>query len=164
MGSVTRKTKDGGQREGKRIWLEYNGRLVRCVPEQLRPASPGEEDTEGAKRKCPWSFQEATGTLKKGTFDDLVDRGVPKAGDMGDQGVPKEEKGLKRTERENDGEEEETTKMLRTTGTEGNQEEEKDDLVVEEEFQYTGKTCEVSIDIDSIEEFKSDPEAFIVGK
>ena len=77
MGAVTKTEKDGARREGKRMWLDFNGRLVMCVPEQLRPASPGEEADEWDLRRTPWAFQEATGLLNQGTVGELVDKGVP---------------------------------------------------------------------------------------
>ena len=50
---------------------------MRCVPEQLRAASPKEEEIEWEQRHTPWSFQEATGLLKQGTFEDMTDKGYP---------------------------------------------------------------------------------------
>ena len=56
-------------------------RVQRKTSPMCPGAAPISKSGRGSNRvgteKTPWSFQEATGHLKKGTFDDMVDQGFP---------------------------------------------------------------------------------------
>ena len=71
----TRREPDGQLRPGSAIWCVRGRRLLKCSPEQLRPASHREELLEHLTtdddKKAPWTFPRITQELGGNAYEDI---------------------------------------------------------------------------------------------
>lgn len=71
----TRQDSDGQLRPGSAIWCVRGRRLLKCSPEQLRPASHREELLEHLAQdpedKAPWTFPRITRELGGNEYEDI---------------------------------------------------------------------------------------------
>eukprot|EP00959_Pyramimonas_sp_CCMP1952_P383796 8043220-Pyramimonas_sp.AAC.1 len=61
----------------RKVWVVMGARLWRCAPEQLRAASPREEDIFTEENGTPWTFVEALNHLNKGEVISVDKEDVP---------------------------------------------------------------------------------------
>ena len=70
----TKRSEDGSATPTHIVWIARAGRLLRCAPEQLRPASSLEEkeyeNTDEAK--TPWTFTGMMQNLVPGEAEDIM--------------------------------------------------------------------------------------------
>ena len=73
----TKRDSEGNLKPGSSIWLVRGRRLIKCCPEQLRPASEREELLEflGTDQgdNLPWTFHRVASTLGGNEMDDISD-------------------------------------------------------------------------------------------
>ena len=76
LATETHRDPDGSLRAGSSIWVIRGRRLLKCCPEQLRPATQREELLEticqDEDQKAPWTFQRLTQGLGGNEFEDLT--------------------------------------------------------------------------------------------
>ena len=73
LATETRKDSEGNLRPGSIVWLHKAGRLLRAAPEQLRLASPYEQQIEALKGpvELPWTITTIATDPKRRTFVDI---------------------------------------------------------------------------------------------
>ena len=62
---------------GSIVWVIMNGRLWRCAPSQLRPASSLEAAAQQMNRKATWTFEDIVGSIDLGQYIDVREEGAP---------------------------------------------------------------------------------------
>ena len=69
----SRSTEDGQERPGHAVWLVRGRSLLKCAPEQLRPASHREElvDSLAQDSATPWTFSRLTAEIGGNQFEDI---------------------------------------------------------------------------------------------
>ena len=83
LATETKKTASGGLRPGSAIWCVRGRRLLKCSPEQLRPASPREElldhlAAEEDEAEAPWTFPRIAEELGGNEYEDISEE-IPDA-------------------------------------------------------------------------------------
>ena len=77
LATETRRQPDGGLRPGSAVWCVRGRRLIKCSPEQLRPATGREELVEhlyqGSAEATPWTLPRVASELGANEFDDISD-------------------------------------------------------------------------------------------
>ena len=76
----TKRSVDGSATPTHIVWIVRAGRLLRCAPEQLRPASSLEEKEFDATEEAntPWTFTGMMQNLVPGEAEDIMNE-VPDA-------------------------------------------------------------------------------------
>ena len=75
----TRQNEDGTARPGHAVWLVRGRHLLKCSPEQLRPASQREEliDSLSQTDSTPWTFTKLTAEIGGNQYEDISDETPP---------------------------------------------------------------------------------------
>ena len=78
LATETRRTQEGDLRPGSIVWLHRAGRLIKAAPEQLRKASPYEQQVETLKGpvELPWTITSIATDPQRRTYVD-VSKEVP---------------------------------------------------------------------------------------
>ena len=75
LATETHREADGSLRPGSSVWIIRGRRLIKCCPEQMRPATRREELLEVISKdehqKAPWTFQRLTQELGGNEFEDV---------------------------------------------------------------------------------------------
>ena len=76
LATETKREADGSLRPGSSVWVIRGRRLVKCCPEQLRPATQREEllehITQDEQQQAPWTFSRLTQGLGGNEFEDIT--------------------------------------------------------------------------------------------
>eukprot|EP00439_Symbiodinium_sp_Y106_P024975 s3776_g3.t1 len=77
----TRRTAEGEERPGHAIWLVRGRSLLKCAPEQLRPASQREEllDSFSQEQATPWTYTKLAAEIGGNQFEDISEEIPPEA-------------------------------------------------------------------------------------
>lgn len=74
LATETKREADGSLRKGSAVWCVRGRRLLKCCPEQLRPASVREEmleELEQAEPEAPWTFPRVASELGGNEYVDI---------------------------------------------------------------------------------------------
>ena len=76
LATETKRESDGSLQKGSSVWVIRGRRLIKCCPEQLRPATQREELLENITAeehlKAPWTFTRLTEGLGGNEFEDIT--------------------------------------------------------------------------------------------
>ena len=76
LATETKREADGSLRPRSSIWVIRGRRLIKCCPEQLRPATQREEllehITQDEQQQAPWTFSRLTQNLEGNEFEDIT--------------------------------------------------------------------------------------------
>lgn len=77
LGVQTVRANGENPQPARKVWVVMGARLWRCAPEQLRAASPREEEIFTEENGTPWTFVEALNHLNKGEVIGVDKEDVP---------------------------------------------------------------------------------------
>ena len=77
LGVQTVRANGENPQPARKVWVVMGARLRRCAPEQLRAASPREEEIFTEENGTPWTFVEALNHLNKGEVISVDKEDVP---------------------------------------------------------------------------------------